>query len=86
MIPAQPSAQFTDRQIDVSYLTALSDDAVPELIAVADASTAETRKVLEEDLRQRLAARRKDSGWRRWQSYHIARWKAYRLLTSRYGG
>jgi hypothetical protein len=76
----------TGNSIDVQYLTWLSDDAVPALVSLADASSGETRDILEAHLRQRLVDRQQDRSWQSWQSFHFSRWNAYRLLQSRYGG
>jgi len=86
LIPAIPSQRFTARQIDVHYLTTLSEDAVPALIVLADQSTGETQRVLEEYLQQRTRVMRADIGWRRWQSYHWSRRRAYQFLVARYDG
>jgi hypothetical protein len=44
------------------------------------------RRVIEKDLRLRADAMAKNTSWRRWQSFHLARARAYQLLEDRYGG
>ena len=36
------------------------------------------------DLQDRLAKRQIDSRWRRWPSYHVSRWRAFRLLEAQF--
>ncbi|MBN1139484.1 MAG: DUF4173 domain-containing protein [Anaerolineae bacterium] len=74
------------RDIDAYYFARLSEDAVPALIAVAGQSTGQVRDIIEEGLRRRAEAMRCDTDWRRWQSFHLSRSRAYRLLIDRYGG
>jgi len=64
----------------------LSEDAVPALIAVTDQSAGQVRDVIEKGLRSRTEAMRSDPAWRRWQSFHLSRSRAYQLLIDRYGG
>ncbi len=49
-------------------------------------STGQVRDIIEKDLRSRAGAMRSDTAWRRWQSFHLSRSRAYRLLIDRYGG
>ena len=79
LLPQVPS-EYVEERIDVNYLTGLSDDAVPALIELATTSTGEVHDVIVEDLRDRLNARYQDDEWRSWQSYHLSRWTAFRLL------
>jgi hypothetical protein len=74
------------RSIDAHYFAQLSEDAVPALIAVAGQSTGQVRDVIDKDLRSRAEAMRSDAAWRRWQSFHLSRSRAYQLLIDRYGG
>ncbi len=74
------------RDIDAYYFARLSEDAVPALIAVADQSTGEVRDVIEKDLHSQAEAMRHGTAWRQWQSFHLSRSRAYRLLMDRYGG
>jgi hypothetical protein len=73
------------RQVDAYYFAELSEDAVPALVAAADAATGQLRQVIEDDLRLRARAMAEETGWRRWQAYHLARWRAHQLLEDRYG-
>ena len=74
------------RSIDAHYFAQLSEDAVPALLDMAGRSTGQVRDIIEKDLRRRAAAMSGDSAWRKWQSFHLSRSRAYRLLTDRYGG
>ncbi len=74
------------RSIDAYYFAHLSEDAVPALLAIADQSTGQVRDIIDKDLRSRADAMNGDTGWRRWQSFHLSRSRAYRLLIDRYGG
>jgi len=74
------------RDIDAHYFARLSEDAVPALIAVTDQSAGQVRDVIEKGLRSRTEAMRSDPAWRRWQSFHLSRSRAYQLLIDRYGG
>jgi hypothetical protein len=79
------SAEHQTRHIDAHYFSELSEDALPALVAVADQSTGQVRQVIEEDLRKRADTMSKDTGWRRWQAFHLSRVRAYQLLKDRYG-
>lgn len=81
----QVSAEYIEERIDVNYLTRLSDDAVPALIELANASTGEVRDVLDKDLRARQGTRKQNQEWRRWQSYHLSRWTGFSLLSAYVG-
>lgn len=81
----QVSAEYVEERIDVNYLTGLSDDAVPALIELANASSGEVHDVLDKDLRTRFSARKRDQEWRRWQSYHLSREAAFAGLSSYVG-
>jgi hypothetical protein len=82
----QAEAGDSWRNIDAHYFALLSEDAVPALIAVADQSTGQVRDLIEKDLRSRADAMGSDPASRRWQSFHLSRSRAYRLLMDRYGG
>jgi hypothetical protein len=67
--------------LDVSYLTGLSEDAVPVLVSAADQLAGDRQKTLRDHLRQRLERMEKDARWwQGWPSFHLARWRAYELL------
>jgi hypothetical protein len=55
---------------------------VPALIELAHTSTGEVHDVIAKDLRDRLNTRYRDEEWRCWQSYHLSRWTAFRLLNA----
>ena len=82
-VPSDPARY---RSIDANYFAQLSEDAVPALLAIAGQSTGQVRDIIEKDLRSRTDAMRNDTAWRRWQSFHLSRSRAYRLLIDRYGG
>lgn len=84
LLAQQSVESYARREIDSSYLTQLSEDAVPDLIWLVDRVSGEAQQVLDAHLRQRLAALEEDTGWRRWQSWHVARSRAYRELAARY--
>ena len=86
MATNQAAAGDSWRDIDAHYFSRLSEDAVPALLAVAGQATDQVRDVIDKDLRSRANAMRGDTGWRRWQSFHLSRSRAYRLLIERYGG
>jgi hypothetical protein len=67
-------------KLDVYYLTWLSDDALPVLVDSAGQLADEQRRTLEDHLRARLSRMQEDAGWRRWPAFHLARWRAYRVL------
>lgn len=79
-------ASRPEREVDATYLTQLSADAVPALIALADATSGETQEVIEAHLRRRAAVLQKDTSWRAWQSLNRSRRRAYQLLSARYQG
>jgi len=85
ILPTSSTSLYA-RQIDVGYLTSLSEDAVPALFALAEQSPVATRRLIEEDLQQRLVTMEESTSWRRWQSFHVSRSRAYQLLLQRYKG
>jgi hypothetical protein len=78
---------YYGEQIDVTYLSTLSDDAIPALVGLAEALEAypPAQRALDEQLRAFYARRNEQTGWRRWPAWHLARARAYRLLHERYG-
>jgi len=70
-------------EIDVRYLTTLSEDATPELVAALPQMSDAARQVIEAHLRDQLAEMENDPGWRRWQAFHVARYQAYAALAGR---
>ena len=115
-IVRQNLARYQDTQdLDAQYLTTLSDDALPALLAVwqqvqgdeqvvldpicryteffpdyervpdTEEPTEECSTTLEtilyRDLTNRWHRYEGSSEWRRWQSAHLARWRAYRALS-----
>lgn len=67
-------------RLDANYLTHLSVDATPVLVAALDDLPEEERELLEEALRERLAVMEADERWRRWPAFHLGRQRAYRAL------
>lgn len=71
-------------RIDVSYLAQFSDDAVPALIGIVDRLPDAERQVVDARLLTLGRQRYQHTEWQRWQSFHLARWNAYRWLAARY--
>lgn len=71
-------------RIDAAYLAQLSDDAVPALIAIVDRLPVVERQVVDDRLLALGRQRYQSHVWRQWQSFHVARWNAYRWLAARY--
>jgi hypothetical protein len=66
--------------IDIEYLTSLSNDAVPNLVKLAEMGPEDVREELLPQLactRHELETRRKNVGW---PSFHISHNRAYQLL------
>jgi hypothetical protein len=78
--------RYTDHQdtdyerIDTVYLTELSDDGIPALIAGVEALQGQPKWNVEEYLRTRHSELEKDASGRTWPSYHLSHWRAYGLL------
>lgn len=69
--------------LDVRYLITLSNDAVPMLLVTLEA-VAENRQsesLLYRNLVERWHEYQGSNEWRRWQSAHISRWRAYQALS-----
>jgi hypothetical protein len=81
-VPDAESVEPTP-EVDVYYLTGLTDDAVPALVAAAGQLTGEARAIVDKNLIERRTEKEKDVGWRSWQSYNLGRWRAYRALQDR---
>lgn len=77
------AASYRTPEVDARYLTQLSEDAVPELVAAVAQTSGETREVLEAHLADRLKGMADDPAWRRWQAFHVARYQAYAVLSGR---
>lgn len=71
-------------RIDASYLAQFSDDAVPALIGIVDRLPDAERQVVDARLLTLGRQRYQHTEWQRWQSFHLARWNAYRWLAARY--
>jgi hypothetical protein len=67
-------------KLDVQYLITLSEDVVPLLVRSQGQLTADDRRVLDDHLRDRLERMEKNTDWRAWPSFHLARQRAYDLL------
>jgi len=70
-------------KLDAYYLTRLSEDAVPALVLAVGQVTGDEREVLSDHLRYRLESMEESVRWRSWPSFHLARRRAYDLLTER---
>jgi hypothetical protein len=94
--------------LDATYLTQLSDDALPQLaqalvqvqhddqlvpvpactgrwfneewVADYEDCQATPHQILQDELDGRYQSRLEDTDWRRWQSFHLARWRAFSIL------
>jgi hypothetical protein len=71
----------TTQELYVPYLAQLSDDAVPAMVQLLDQVPGVYRDQLRAELGTRLARMDEASGWRAWQSFHLAHTEAYRLLS-----
>jgi hypothetical protein len=68
-------------KLDVSYLTGLSDDAVPVLVTASDHLAGDRERTLRKDLRRRLERKEENARWwQSWPSFHLSRQRAYDLL------
>lgn len=68
-------------KLDADYLTILSDDVVPELVAAVNQVSGQEQQILQEHLhirREHLAATLTAQSW---PSFHWTEWRAYTLLT-----
>jgi hypothetical protein len=74
----QPEYQL----IDTSYLTTLSDDAIPALIEGMAQLQGQPKWKVEEHLQLRHAQLKTDDSGRTWPSYHFAHWRAFALLNA----
>jgi hypothetical protein len=70
------------RNLDISYLTGLSEDAVPALVPYVEKLDASNQYALRSALNQQLLRMESNSQWREWPSFNVARWEAYSLLRS----
>ena len=79
---ADTAAYNLARQDELStrYLSLLSEDAVPVLVAGLDHTTGEVHNQLRLHLAARLAGMESDASWQSWPAFHWARWQAYTLL------
>jgi hypothetical protein len=73
-------ASYQTPEVDARYLTQLSEDAVPELATAVGQTSGKTRETLEAHLTDRRKAMDADPAWRRWQAFHVARYRAYAAL------
>ncbi len=67
-------------RIDASYLTTLSDDAIPALVAGVNRLQGKPKWDLEDYLNARREELKADDSGRTWPSYHMAHWRAYGQL------
>ncbi len=68
---------FRTGKIDVSYLTGLSDDAVPQLVRLLKAEDEELVWEIEDDLYYRKLRLEEQQSW---QSYNLAKSRAWSVL------
>jgi hypothetical protein len=68
-------------KLDAYYLTRLSEDAVPALVLAMEQVIGEEREVLSGHLRYRLERMEASARWRSWPSFHLARRRAYAMLS-----
>ena len=66
--------------IDIEYLAGLSDDAVPVMVPYLDRLEKREARTLRQSLSHRLEKMSKEGQWREWQSFNLARWRAYDAL------
>lgn len=78
--------RYSPVQIDAAYFTTLSDDAVPAMIEIVDELDEQRHDVVDEHLRKRYQEMQSDNEWRRWQAFHISRYRAFSLLQQQYDG
>ncbi|QQS58902.1 DUF4173 domain-containing protein [Candidatus Peregrinibacteria bacterium] len=72
---------FKTQDLDISYLTSLSNDAIPEMISVFDMLDEDKKHELALFFRQQL--REKNiSSFSSWQSFHISRLRSEQMLVS----
>lgn len=71
--------------IDVHYLSRLSADSVPALLAELPTMSGSLRQTTAESLKDRYGLMNSNTSWRRWQSYNVSRHRAYHLLQARFG-
>jgi hypothetical protein len=75
----QPYTRTSDK-VDVEYLTTLSDDAVPVLVAALDQLNPADRLTLREHLHSRRERLAKTIASQGWPSFHLAEQRAYTAL------
>lgn len=78
--PQSESYSRINDKLDVDYLTTLSDDAVPVLVAGLEQVKPEERVILADHLRARRARLAEELATQPWPSYHLAQQQAYALL------
>lgn len=67
-------------ELSTRFLSLLSEDAVPVLVAGLDTATGAVQIRLREHLTARLAALEQDRAHQTWPAFHWARWRAYEAL------
>ncbi len=70
--------------LDVRYLTTLSEDATPLLLGAIDQVRGDQRTVLLDHLWERRQRMSQDTAWQGWPSLHLARRQAHALLEAWY--
>jgi hypothetical protein len=79
-IGPQSQSYARDNELDVDYLTTLSDDAVPALIAGLEQVNPAERVILAAHLRARREWLAEELQAQPWPSFHLAQQQAYALL------
>jgi len=72
----------TTGQLDIRYLTRLSDDVVPVLVRAADRVSEDDRQILQDHLNSRRARLATTFASQHWPSFHLAEQHAYAVLTN----
>ena len=69
--------------LDASYLTTLSDDAIPYVAPLLDTASEQEREVIGRGLPIRLNQLNRWQAQAGWQGWNWAHWRAYQLLDAR---
>jgi len=78
-VPALVAAMTSDESAQGKILSPLCPDQTSRVPKACELSLSE---VLEAGLKDRLEEMQNDSQWRRWQSFRLSNWRAYRLLST----
>jgi len=75
-----------DSRIDPTYLTGLSEDAIPALVQNVDRLAGEPKREVANYLRGKLLDMESDATQRQWPAFHLAHHRAYDALARWAGG